>query len=119
MAALTPRPLGLAWDYPTNGMSTDLSFNLYSSTNLSTPLSNWVRIASYPATNANWYSNGLWKVPVQGTNYVFTVTNTVLPGVQFFYVAASNFWTESDPSNTVGLPPVAGQTSDLTPIKSW
>lgn len=117
MAALTPRPLILLWDYPTNAISTDLTFNLYSQTNLAIAPSNWVRVATYPAQN--WYSNGVWTLPVQGTNYVVTVTNLVLPGVQWYYVTASNFWSDSDPSNTLGLPPVPAQSVNMRAQRGW
>jgi hypothetical protein len=85
------KPLILKWDYPTNTMSDSFTFKLYSQTSLNIPLTNWVVVGTYPATN--WYTNGLCIAPVQGTNHTFTVTNMTLPGVhQFHYVTVSNFW---------------------------
>lgn len=113
-----PAPLKLVWDYPTNAMSANLTFNLYSHTNPAIPLSNWVRVAIYPATN--WHSNSVCIAPVTGTNFVLTITNMTTPGAQFYYVVASNLWGEfSAPSNTLGLPAVPSKSENLKAQRSW
>lgn len=84
---LTP-PTGrvtLAWDYPTNELSTDLWFNIYETTNLAAPLTNW-----------NCLTN------VLGTN--LTASVIVQPGAHFFVATASNFWGESLTSNVASTP---------------
>ena len=77
-----PKDAHFAWDYPTNELSADLVFKLYSTDNLSLPMSQWAL-----------------KVTVTGTNTMVSVPMT--NGWQFFYVTASNEWGESVPSNTV------------------
>lgn len=74
-------------DYPTNAVSTDLSFNLYSSTNAALPLSSWSVLTNvtYPGCMVN------------GTNVQVTVP--IQPGNMFFYMTASNWFGESNPSN--------------------
>jgi hypothetical protein len=75
----------LAWDYPTNELSRDLTFLIRRSTNISIPMTNWTVIAR-----------------VVGTNMQATVF--VTPGVNFFVCTASNLWGESDFSNVVSMP---------------
>lgn len=117
-----PAPLKLTWDYPTKAMDTNLTFNLYSHTNPVIPLSNWVRVAEFPA--ANWFSNGVCIAPLtnyNGTNWhILTITNMTTPGAQFYYVVASNFWGEfSVPSNTLGLPAVPSKSENLKAQRGW
>ena len=70
----------LAWDYPTNELTTNITFNVYSATNVAAPFSTWaIR-----------------------TNIIGTNTSVVLPllsGVTFYTCTASNMLGESDPSN--------------------
>ena len=81
----------LAWDYPASELSTNLCFKLYHSVNPAQPLAQWT-----PITN------------VAGTN--LSVTIQVDVGVHFFFLTASNWWGESDPSNVAStpLPPRSG-----------
>ena len=76
----------LAWDYPASELSTNLSFKLYHSVNPAQPLAQWT-----PITN------------IAGTN--LSVSLPVEVGVHFFYLTASNWWGESDPSNVASTPP--------------
>ncbi len=69
----------LYWDYPTNEVA-NVSFNVYFSTNISTPSTNWTVITNVPAT----------------TNVVVPIA----PGNNFWFVTATNEWGESIPSNT-------------------
>lgn len=55
----------------------------------------------YQATNVA----GPWTIVGQTTNT--TYTTPVPPGRYFWYVTASNFWSESLPSNTVNTPETA------------
>lgn len=58
------------WDYPTNELSTNLTFILWKSTDLT----NWTQVASFPGTNT-------------------TATFTLAPvGACTFAISASNFW---------------------------
>ena len=82
VAFSAPKDAHFAWDYPTNELTADLVFKLYSTDDLALPMSQW------PV-----------KVVVPGTNTTATVPMT--NGWQFFYVTASNEWGESVPSNTV------------------
>lgn len=86
----------LEWDYPPNELP-GITFNIYYSTNLAVPLSNWTRITN-----------------------VVGVTNVILPliptGQHYYYATASNaVYGESDPSNvaTTGPAPRSGATLNM------
>lgn len=82
----------LAWEYPE--LSTNNTFNLYYSTNLTVSLTNWAMLTN-----------------VAGTN--LSVTIAVQPVDTFFYVTCSNIIGESPPSNvaTQPAPPISGVLS--------
>jgi hypothetical protein len=61
---------------------------VYWSTNVSTPLTNWVKVATVPGTTNKW----------QITNV------SILSGPHFYFVTASNVTGESRPSNVACLP---------------
>lgn len=86
-----PAPDGhvvLSWDYDTNQLSTNLWFNFYETTNISTPLANW-----------NVLTN------VVGTN--LSVEVVITPGQHFIVATSSNFWGESSiTSNMTVTPPL-------------
>lgn len=50
----------------------------------------------------------------KSTNFV---VRNLTPGVYFFYVTASNIWTESLPSNTVKTPPLPSAVKKLVITK--
>ena len=75
----------LAWDYPSAELNTNLTFKLYHSTNPTLPLAQWM-----PFTN------------IAGTN--LSVALSINVGVHFFFLTASNWWGESDPSNVASTP---------------
>lgn len=86
----------LEWDYPPTELP-GITFNIYHSTNLAVPLSNWTRITN-----------------------VVGVTNVILPliptGQHFYYATASNaIYGESDPSNiaTTGPAPRSGASLNM------
>lgn len=84
----------LEWDYPTNELSTNLLFKIYSSTNLSSPVTNW-----------SLYST------VVGTN-----TRAIVPldaQQRFFVLTASNYWGESSFSNVTNVPPPPRHTNSV------
>lgn len=88
-------PIGrirLDWDYPPNEITTDIVFRVYSSTNITIPITNWMVLTNVTTNEAHL---------------------TISPGRTFFYVTASNFWGESDPSNVVGLPPLPTNGTNL------
>lgn len=90
-----PTSVTLAWN-PQPQLDSNAVFNLYGSTNVSLPVSQWMYLTSAPAAT------------VSGTNSWPTtnLTVTMTPGVFFFYLTASNFWGESGPSNQAGTPAV-------------
>ncbi|MBX3747340.1 MAG: hypothetical protein KF833_18680 [Verrucomicrobiae bacterium] len=80
-----PIPIRLGWDYPTNELSTNLWFHLYSHTNPAAPLSQWTIETS-----------------VVGTSTTVRIAPT--PGHRFYVVTASNLWGESRPSEPYATP---------------
>jgi hypothetical protein len=102
------RPVRLLWSYPTQAISTDVTFVIHQGTNLTDAVTNWPVVAM--ANAALWYSNG-WTANLDtnagglGPNfYAFDVRFNVLPGIYYWYCTASNYW-ESAPSNVVTSPP--------------
>jgi len=92
----------LRWDYPATAepARSQLEFVLYTSDNLSLPLSEWAVASVVPGTNIS-------TTAVSQTSHAVLV----LPAPHFFYVTARDtFWgLESVPSNTYGTPaPVLG-----------
>lgn len=86
LATLAARALSLAWEYPA---ADEVTFTVYRSGDLVT----WQPLTNTGKTN---------------------IALAVVPGKAFYYVTASNFWGESDPSNTVGTPAIAQHPSGLT-----
>ncbi len=77
----------LEWDYPSNHLSTSLTFYIFGSTNMSIPMTNWPMLTNVVGTNTS-------------------VRFTVAPIGEWYFVAtASNFWM-SDFSNVVDAPPL-------------
>lgn len=107
---LLPQPRILAWDYPSTNDLPMLSFNVYTSTNVTLPVSSWTRMTNIPATN-------LTLKVATGTNGVtvnsFYFNFFQVPQFQFFVVTASNsfYAGESDFSNVTNIPapPVPSQ----------
>jgi hypothetical protein len=85
----------LAWDYPQDELSTNLTFVLYSTTNITTPF-------------------GLWAVVTNVSGTQTGVTVRVTPGKLFLTLTASNLWGESDPCNIVPLPALPRNDSKIT-----
>lgn len=80
----------LVWDYQTNvDTSIGWSFRLYSSTNLTTPMTNWTLIQTIP-----------------GNLRTTTIPINVLDGQRFFALTASNWWGETDFSEVCVTEPV-------------
>lgn len=77
----------LVWSYPTNELSTNLTFIIYSSTNLSTPLTNWPVL----------------KV-VAGTN--LQTSFPISQQQRWFVMTSSNWWGASDFSEVAATPPL-------------
>ena len=97
LALLAGPPSGkvtLAWDYPTNELTTNLVFKLYHSTNIVAPLGTWTVLTN-----------------VVGTN--LSVSVVVTPGVNFFAMTASNLWGESDFSNVAETPALPSSGTGL------
>lgn len=85
--------VSLSWDYDTNN-APDV-FKLYTSTDITTPTTNWTLVAT-----------------VSGNIHNATISN--IPAQQaFYYVTASNWWGESNPSNIAGTPQIPGAVSNL------
>lgn len=83
--------VNLVADYPTNDITPDMVFKWYLSRDITTPMSNWVVVATT--------TNPAIRLPVTA-------------GVNFFAITASNFWGESDFSNVASTP--ALPRSDVT-----
>lgn len=109
-------PIVLSFDYPTNAMDTNLVFVLRGTNQLGLSPTNWPIEQSLFATN---YWTNAWTLPVTGTNYTVTFTNQTTPGVHFWYVAATNFWGESLPSNVLEIPPLPTSTLNLKAQRGW
>jgi len=93
----------LVWSYPTNVASdTTLGFVFLTTTNLATPLTNWVTLTNVPATNC--LSTNL---DATGTNFIGSLPIQVAPGASFYVMESSNFWGLSQTSNTASTPPPA------------
>lgn len=84
----------LRWTYPTNELSTNLTFYIYSHTNISVPLTNWPVLTN-----------------VVGTN--LSVAFPINAQQRWFFMTASNWWAESLPSEVVGTPPLPRNDSKL------
>jgi hypothetical protein len=82
---LTGHSAIVMWDYPADELSTDLTFNLYETTNASLPLSAWKRLKNLPGTT-------------------LSCTVQVQPGQHFFVLTASNYLGESEFSNVASTP---------------
>lgn len=96
----TPVNLTAQWTY--TNQPPDV-FKVYQTSNLGLPLTNWLVVATVPG------------VTTSGTNS-WTTTNaffSVIPGVYFWTVTASNFWGESIPGNTPSSPPPVGNVTNI------
>jgi hypothetical protein len=111
VVAPVPVPITLLFDYPTNAASSDLTFIIHQSADVSLAITNWPVAATVPASS--FQSNGAWTAPVTTSNYTFKVTFNVLPAAYFWYATASNFWTEGYPSNVLTSPPPALAITNL------
>jgi hypothetical protein len=81
VAMFVARAVTLTWD-PSPAAEQVTGYNLYQATNVAGP---WTFIGKTSTTN---------------------FTADVTPGCWFWYVTASNFWTNSPPSNIRNTPPV-------------
>ena len=88
--AASASELEFAWDYPSDELSTNLTFKLYYSTNSSVPSTNWVVVGTTVGTN-------------------LTMKVDVTPARQWFSLTASNMWGESTFSNVVETDGVPGK----------
>lgn len=84
----------LHWSYPTNELSTNLLFKIYSTTNISAPISTWPLYLTVVGTN---------------TQAVFPINAEQ----RFFSVTASNWHGESPFSNVASTPPPPRHENDL------
>lgn len=82
--SLRAATITLLWDYPTNDLGADLTFKVYSTTNIAVPMTNW-QVST-----------------IVGTTTAAQVT--MAPSRRFFFVTASNIWGESGPSNITNTP---------------
>ncbi|HTA29815.1 MAG TPA: hypothetical protein VK731_04990 [Candidatus Cybelea sp.] len=81
--------LALEWSYPTNGVTSDLAFVLYSSPTLTNSPTNWPVLAVVSATNQmSW--NGALYPSVNGTYETFAWPIAPTNQVQFYTIAGSN-----------------------------
>ena len=95
----------ILFDYPTNSMSTNLTFVLHGTSTVGLAPTNWPVDKTIPAMNyyAGGSSTGSVTAPIEGTNYVLSFDHTVLKDTtpRYWYLTASNQWGESVPSNVI------------------
>lgn len=85
-AVPSPQNITFTWVYPTNLTPDDsLVFKIYSSASANAPKP-WAVMSTAPSTQRS-------------------LVVSVAPSQKYYYIAASNFWGEADPSNVVGTPP--------------
>ena len=77
--------VSLSWTYPTNELSTNLTFKVYSSTNISIALTNWPVLTTVAGTNTS-------------------VTLPINLQQQWFVMTASNWFGESVFSSVAEIP---------------
>ena len=97
----------LNWNYDTNLLSTNLWFNWYETTNISTPTTNWMcftNVLSSSITN------------ISGSNV--SISLDIVPGQHFFLGTASNFWGETSITSTIAFtPPLPVPINDTVRIE--
>jgi hypothetical protein len=89
----------LNWGFNTNDdpVGTNLTFNVYCTTNLNVPAAQWPLLTNLVSTAAQDTNDA------SGTN--FTIVLNVPPAQYFFAATASNFWGESSlTTNVVYIP---------------
>ncbi len=106
----------LSWSYPTNGITDDLRFVIYSTTNVTTPWQQWSSITNIAATNFIPY-----QIVFDGTNWMATnlIIRCDIPPAQYYFVGtATNFWGESSiTSNLTFTPPTPLVINDSIRIR--
>lgn len=101
-AAITPPVTGWVtffWDYESSALDTNLVFRLYTSTNITTPLTNWTLIGSANAIQVLW-TNTIGTNPISKLR----MSVQIVPGAHYFVMNGSNFWGTTDFSNVVSTP---------------
>lgn len=97
----------LKWSYDTNLLSTNLWFNWYETTNISTPLTNWNCITNVLSSSITNFD---------GTNLIISIDIT--PGEHFLVGSSSNFWGETSiTSQMAHTPPLPLPINDTTRIE--
>jgi hypothetical protein len=105
----TPQ-LELQWNYPTNGITTNLSFLIYESSSLLTnpPPVNWIMAGVVSGTDgmANVNSEEIYTFQLIPTNMV-----------TYYCVVASNQWGTAVSSNSLEIDPVIQSIQNLEIIQ--
>jgi hypothetical protein len=91
-------PVVLEWNYPTNELSTNLSFTIYRGTNATQPMNTWTAITN-----------------VVGTN--LSVEMAMTPGEYFFAAKTSNWWGQSSVFSNVASTPPAPRSDSILSIR--
>lgn len=76
----------LEFDYPATELSTNLTFKVYSTTNITQPVTNWPVLLTVVGTNAS-------------------ITIPMTAQQRFFVITASNYWGEGNFSAVAQTPP--------------
>lgn len=79
--------VSITWDIPKDSLGSNASVQVYTTTNILTPLNQWTMVTNVPAI----------------TNLVQI---SIVPGKAFYAATFSNFWGVSDFSNVTGTPPL-------------
>ena len=93
----TPPPAGnvtLSWDYPAAELSTNLTFKVYGSSDITVPMTSWTVLTNMVGTNTS-------------------VSLKITPGAFFFVMTSSNRWGESPFSNVASTPPLPRASTNL------
>jgi hypothetical protein len=108
--AQTNAQVTLWWNYPTNFVTADMGFVLYTTTDLANAFSNWTVLTNLSVTNTV-----ATNLDATGTNFVFSLSQRIQVGQHFFVMTASNFWGLGNTSNAAFTPPVPA-TNNLLKI---
>jgi len=104
------KTISLAWNYPSNSLSADLSFVLVATNQLG-PLP-WMPIANPMASNC------IVTNSFDGAQFTFSTPIQMTPGAMYFAVCASNLWGLSTTSNVATTPPAPIQVTALRITKT-
>jgi hypothetical protein len=81
--------IAFSWCYPTNAVSPDLGFIIYSSSNPNINPTNWAVLTNFSSTSSTSWNGTNYPI-VSGTNFQYVLPVTVPAQPQFYTIASSN-----------------------------